>query len=377
MGELRESILKQELQREIDLARNLDAEEKHEQANQHYMKAAAISRTLGFESSKERAQKMFENATQYEAIGSRKIQPDGKATGDMAEIEGTIDSLIVSEKPDTKWDDIGNLESAKTELKEAVILPFIKDKPSFVKSTKTILLYGPPGTGKTLLAKASSNTLNATFFEAKASSLLSKYFGESGKLVNALFTKAKRVQPSVIFMDEIDSVVLNRDMQVNEATRRVIGQLLSEIDGFNTKKDESVVFIGATNKPWDLDDAMVSRFQRKVYVPLPDTHARKIIFQIHMRGADVDGITFGDLAEMSERFSGRDIANICQEAISNMVREENKGIQDLTSAQVSNYKIKYRPLGKSDFEESFSKIKPASTNQDMKRFDDWREKFGG
>ena len=363
MGDLRDSLLKQELSREIELARKLEAEGKQDAASQHYIRAASISRLLGYK----------ETATQYETVG----QVVKESSEDNKQVQDAIDSLIVTQKPDTKWEDIGNLEEAKTTIKEAIILPFIKEKPSFVKSTRTILLYGPPGTGKTMLAKAASHTLDATFFEAQASSLLSKYYGESTKLFSALFNKAREKQPSLIFMDEIDSVVMSREAQVHEATRRVIGQLLSEIEGFSTKKEDKIIFMGATNRPWDLDDAMLSRFERKIYIPLPDKDARADIFQIHTKGVQLDGIGFEELAGQTENFSGRDISSICREAIISMIREQNPRLEDLTSKDVNTYSLKHRPLTKKDFDTAFKKIKKPITPEDLKRFEEWKEEFGG
>jgi len=364
MSELRHNILKQELQKEIDIARQLEAKGDPKAAD-HYNKAAILYRKLGFITPPQKAEKMFSSAESME-----------KASGAIESDKPNIDDLIVTQKPDTEWEDIGNLEEAKTTLREAIILPFIKNKPKFVNTTKTILLYGPPGTGKTLLAKASSNTLNATFFEAKASSLLSKYYGESGKLINALFSKARDLQPSLIFMDEIDSIVTSRDHDMSEATRRVIGQLLSEIEGFGTKKDEKVIFIGASNKPWDLDEALISRFQRRVYVPLPDAHGRRIILQIHLKGANLE-YSLDELNSKTENFSGRDISNLCREAITNMIREQNPNLQDLSRHQIEKYELKYRPLGKEDFDKAFEKAKPASTKADIEKYNKWAQDFGG
>ncbi|HLD57025.1 MAG TPA: ATP-binding protein [archaeon] len=364
MGELRDSILKQQLQREIDLARQCEAEGKQKEASTHYSKAASLYNLLGYK----------ETANQYQSLGETIKKP---ITEDDKAVESAIDSLIVTQKPDTKWEDIGNLQEAKTTLKEAIILPFIKKKPDFVRSTKTILLYGPPGTGKTLLAKASSHTLDASFFEAQASTLLSKYYGESNKILSALFLKAREVQPSLVFMDEIDSIVLSREGDIHEATRRVVGQLLSELEGFSTKKEDKVIFIGATNRPWDLDDALLSRFERKIYVPLPDSGARKTIFQIHTKGVNLDGITHDDLAGLTNNFSGRDISNVCREAVASMIREQNSGLEDLTSKQIDSYTLKHRPLTKNDFDISLKKIKPVSDEADLRRFDKWKEEFGG
>ncbi|MCK4714157.1 MAG: AAA family ATPase, partial [Candidatus Aenigmarchaeota archaeon] len=114
-------------------------------------------------------------------------------------------------------------------------IPFVGGRPDFVRITKSILLYGPPGTGKTLLAKASSNTLSATFFEAKASGLLSKYFGESSKIISSLFKKASDMQPSLIFLDEIDSIAPSRSGDINESSRRVLGEILEGMEGFSNK----------------------------------------------------------------------------------------------------------------------------------------------
>ncbi len=372
MSELRIDILKQELQKELELAKKLDAEGKQGKAAEHYKRAANLSRKLGFLQPPSKAKETFSSAQQYERVaGTIASAPNA----DKAEEMGVIDNLIVSEKPDTEWEDIGNLEEAKISIKEAIILPFIKQKPGFVTSTKSILLYGPPGTGKTLLAKASSNTLKATFFEAKASALLSKYYGESGKLINALFSKAKEMQPSLIFMDEIDSIALSRDDDIHEATRRVVGELLTQLEGFSSKKEDKLIFIGATNKPWSLDDAMLSRFQRKVYVPLPDSHARRLIFNIHLKNAELD-ISMDELAAKTERFSGRDIANLCREAIANMIREQNPNLQDLSQGQIEKYSLKYRKLTQSDFEKALGKIKPIVTEKDLQKFDVWAKEFG-
>jgi SpoVK/Ycf46/Vps4 family AAA+-type ATPase len=244
-----------------------------------------------------------------------------------------------------------------------------------VEAPRTLLLYGPPGTGKTLLAKAASNTLKANFFEARASSLLSKYFGESTKIVSMLFEKARKSQPSIIFMDEFDSIMVSRDSGVQESTRRVISQLLMEIEGFSTGKDEKVIIIAATNKPWDLDDAMVSRFQRKIYVPLPDIAARKSIFDIHLKGVTLSGITISNLAETSKGYSGRDIANLCRETIMLMIREQNPKLEKLSPAQIEKYAMNYRSLTGEDFNLGFSKIKRTVNEKTVKRYEEWGEQL--
>jgi katanin p60 ATPase-containing subunit A1 len=135
--------------------------------------------------------------------------------------------------------------------------------------------------------------------------------------------------------------------------------------------------MGATNKPWDLDDAIISRFQKKIYVPLPDLVARKIILQIHLQGADLSQISIDELARRTEGFSGRDLANLCQEAVSRMILELNPEMQKLTVKELEGYKLAHRPLTEDDFGAALAKIKPATQPGDMEKYVKWKEEFGG
>jgi SpoVK/Ycf46/Vps4 family AAA+-type ATPase len=372
MGELRDNILRQQLQAELEQARELESKGKDSEAGVHYVKAAEISRMLAYHAPRGDAEDFFDTAHQYESMGNIIKTTTGFARASSPDI---IDQLIVVQKPKTKWDDIGGLEDAKRTLKEAIILPFIKERPVFVRMTKSVLLYGPPGTGKTMLAKASSNTLSATFFEAKASGLLSKYFGESSKIIDALFSKARKMQPSLIFMDEIDSLAPSRDTGIDESSRRVLAQILQGIEGFETSPEDKVIFIGATNKPWDLDDALLSRFQKKVLIPLPDEKSRKSILEIHMKGADLGELDMQKLVERSDGYSGRDIASLCQEAILNMIREKNPDLDGMTSSKLETYKLRTRPMEQADFDSAFKKIKPTSKPESVKRYEEWGRQF--
>ncbi len=373
MGDLRENILRQELQREVDEAKRLERDGNRKEASEHYLRASEIYRRIAYNAPPERAQEMFGVASKYETFGKALVR--GKTEPEMQ--EEMISTLIVSQKPEVSWDDIGGLEEAKKDIREAIILPFVQAKPPYIKAPRTILLYGPPGSGKTLLAKASSNTLSATFFEARMPTLLSKYFGESQKLISALFEKARKTQPCLIFIDELDSVAMSRDSDVDESTRRVLAQLLTEIEGFNTSKEERILIMGATNKPWDLDDAVVSRFQKRIYVPLPDDRARRAILQIHLEGADLSKIDMSSLTERTGGFSGRDLASLCQEAITRMVREQNPNIEKLTVKELEAYSLKYRPLQAKDFDSAFEKIKPTTQSKDIEKYEEWRKEFGG
>jgi SpoVK/Ycf46/Vps4 family AAA+-type ATPase len=224
-----------------------------------------------------------------------------------------------------------------------------------------------------MLAKASSNTLKATFFEARASVLLSKYFGESGKLISALFSKARKSQPCLVFVDEVDSMASARRGDTNDASRRVLSEFLQQMDGFNTRKEEKVLIMAATNKPWDLDDAIVSRFQRKIYIPMPDIEARKSILKIHLKGVQLSGTDVDALAQSTDFYSGRDIMNLCGAAIMGMVQEQNPELYELDDARVENYKIRTRPLTQKDFDTAMEKVRPSVSLEDLDRFKDWEK----
>jgi len=177
-------------------------------------------------------------------------------------------------------------------------------------------------------------------------------------------------------MDEIDAIAISRSSEMNEATRRALTQLLMEIEGFKTSSYDKVVIIAATNKPWDLDDAFVSRFQRRIYVPLPDFEARIHIFKIHLKGAELADINFKELAELSEGYSGRDIANLCNEAIMVMIRKENPELGAIDVQKIDNYKLKYRALKRTDFEMAMKKIKPSVNPKSLERYKEWSERMG-
>ncbi|HDT11811.1 MAG TPA: AAA family ATPase, partial [bacterium] len=172
-------------------------------------------------------------------------------------------------------------------------------------------------------------------------------------------------------IDEIDSIILSRKSEINEGTRRVIGQMLTEIDGFSAEKTGKVIIIAATNRPWDLDDALLSRFHKKIYIPLPDQKSREIVFEISLKGAELDSITEESLSRMSEGFSGREISVICREAIMNMIRDMNPDFHDINPKTLEKCTLKERPLKKEDFDNAFSKTKKAADKDTIKKYKEW------
>ncbi|MFX0143707.1 MAG: AAA family ATPase [Candidatus Hodarchaeota archaeon] len=301
----------------------------------------------------------------------------GVVSSEEQELIDTISGTIVTESPNIKWEDIAGLENVKQALREAIVLPIAK--PQLFRGARKpwsgILLFGPPGCGKTLLAKAAATECNATFFSASSADLLSKWLGESEKLISSLFKVARLKAPSLIFMDEIDSVATKRGEGAESGgERRVKTQLLSEIQGLKSTHDKPLLVLGATNRPWDIDNAMLSRFEKRVHVPLPDLKARAGIFKIHTEGVD-SALTeedFIELAVRTEGYSGRDIANVCREVIMLPVRElDMSGLLEDDSKDVN-----VRDIDLKDFKKTLKKVKPMTNEALMKQYNDWAEEFG-
>jgi len=272
---------------------------------------------------------------------------------------------VLIEKPTTKWDDIGGLEDVKQELKEAVEWP-LQNHAAFerlgIKPPTGVLLYGPPGTGKTLLAKAVATESKANFILVNGPELMSKWVGESEKAVRKIFEKARQTSPSIIFFDEIDSLVPKRGASQDSSgvTEKVVNQLLTEMNGLQEMKD--VVVIGATNRPDLLDSALLrpGRFDRIVLVSVPDAKERKEIFKLHTKKMPLaKDVKFDELLQKTEGYVGADIESICREAAMLALRE------DMTSRDV---KMKH-------FTEALKKVKPSASKDIEATYAQFNENF--
>jgi len=231
------------------------------------------------------------------------------------------------EVPKITWDDVGGLDNVKQNLREAVEWPLSRPevfKRMGIVSPRGILLYGPPGTGKTLLAKAVAHESKANFISIKGPEVLSKWVGESEKAIRELFKKARQVAPTIIFLDEIDSLAPRRGQYSgSHVTESVVNQILTSIDGLESM--EGVVVLGATNKPDMLDPALLrpGRFDRLLLTPAPDKKSRIEIFKIHTKNMPLaKNVTLDVLADKTEGFSGADIEGLCREAAMLSLRED-------------------------------------------------------
>ena len=327
----------------------------------------------------ERAEKFDQLAARIQSGLMGQAVSESSALDDYRE---TVRGLVT--KTDVGWDEIGGLEETKREIQTAYALALAR-KPEGVRmrSPRNILLYGPPGTGKTLLAAATSHELDATFFNVRVSDMLSKYFGESSKLISALYREAGAQAPSVVFLDEFDALTAAREGDESGAERRVLSTLLSELDGLdNKRKDEKhyVLTIAATNIPWQIDKAVISRFgARLIYVPLPDEAARRAILEIEIeRKGHASEVSVAALARALGGYSGREIEAVVGHAVASMVRRTNPDLLQQASLgreALAAYTLKVGVLTVADFESAQMAIRPTTTPKDVARFELWRQQI--
>lgn len=275
------------------------------------------------------------NLDEHGMMPMLKPLPDFGGNQEMRELASIITREIYTESPNVTWNSIAGLDSAKRLVKEAVIMPHRYPQlfKGILRPWKGILLYGPPGTGKTMIAKAIATECKTTFFNISASSVMSKWRGDSEKLIRVLFELARYHAPSTIFMDELDSLIGQRGGDASgigehEASRRLKTELLIQMDGLSSLATQSqdqddssnrILFLGATNLPWELDSAMLRRLEKRIEIPLPSAEGRKKIFETLLNnengGPAVEAnIDFAEMAVVTDGFSGADVALVCKEA---------------------------------------------------------------
>ncbi|KAK7294954.1 hypothetical protein RJT34_17854 [Clitoria ternatea] len=318
------------------------------------------------------SQKLPQRTGLVNKVGSPK---SGQASGvnyDTKLVE-MINTAIVDRSPSVRWDDVAGLEKAKQALMEMVILPS-KRKDLFTglrRPARGLLLFGPPGNGKTMLAKAVASESEATFFNVSAASLTSKWVGEGEKLVRTLFMVATSRQPSVIFIDEIDSIMSTRLANENDASRRLKSEFLIQFDGVTSNPDDIVIVIGATNKPQELDDAVLRRLVKRIYIPLPDENVRKLLLKHKLKGQafSLPSRDLERLVKETEGYSGSDLQALCEEAAMMPIRELGSNILTVQANQV-------RGLRYEDFKKAMTIIRPSLNKSKWEELERWNAEFG-
>ena len=322
--------------------------------------------------------------------------PENEGNGPDTELIEMVEREVVDMNPNVSFDDIAELDNAKRALTEAVVLPLLM--PDFFvglrRPWKGVLLYGPPGTGKTLLAKALATQGKTTFFNVSPTTFASKWKGESEKLVRILFEMARFYAPSTIFIDEVDSVGTKRHDGEHEASKKVLAEMLVQMDGISesnsgvdgefdneNNKPKFVMVLGATNLPWDLDDALRRRFEKRIYIPLPNSVGRREMFMINFKGIKLSNdVDIDLLVQKTEGYSGHDISSVCREAsLMNMRRKLMSGNGKFNILEAANNETFLQdleaPVSQADILTAIKNISKSVSNNDVKKFEEWTYQF--
>ncbi|OAF68484.1 hypothetical protein A3Q56_03778 [Intoshia linei] len=386
---------------------------KHDVSNQS-VKKSIKSKVEEYLSRAETLKELINNEKEDEKK-PKKSKEKVRIDKDSSDITNRIMGAIVKEKSTVTFDQVAGLAGAKQTLNEAVLFPL--KFPYIYKGSRTpwrcILLYGPPGTGKSHLAKAIANESgDSTFFSISSADLISKYQGESEQLIKQLFKSARDEKPSIIFIDEIDSMLAQRgSSDETESMRRVKNQFLVELSYLDKAKDQ-VLILAATNIPWQLDAAMRRRFEKSIYIPLPDTDARKELFKIHLKDILNESDAFSEsdyqlFAEKTPQYSGSDIQLIAKDASMSPVRlvhmathfrkvrapnpydnniiendmltpclSSDAGAIPMTADEIPNGKLTIRQISKEDILKAISTQRPTVTYEDTLRHEQFTKDYG-
>ncbi|HEX8523177.1 MAG TPA: ATP-binding protein [Tepidisphaeraceae bacterium] len=348
-------------------------------ARQYLLEAARAMTSLAKEAAsdelragrEEMARKLLELARDCEVAKKekrRQLKPSrASASRDEdaeREGEGGAEKWLVTEKPSIRFADVAGLDEVKEEIRLKMIYPFAHPELAEkfdIRAGGGVLLYGPPGTGKTMLAKATAGEIDAAFFRISPADVLSKWVGEAEQNLKKLFDAAAAEPRSIIFIDEIEALVPARRDEGSSIMQRVVPQILQGMEGFDKKSSSAVMFMGATNVPWQLDPAVLrpGRFDQKIYIPLPDLAARRKMLDLYLSKRPVaDNVDLDGLARRLEGFSGADIKYLCDRAATIPFLQSVAGGDE-------------GEITPSIVDDVLAETKPSVTHEQVQRFDQW------
>lgn len=317
----------------------------------------------------------FEKSLADRGVSSFKTETDRNP--DFPNLEPYLVETIMKESLENvssvDWSEISGLSTAKRVILETIIYPMKRPDifTGILTPPKGVLLFGPPGNGKTLIGKAIASKSGAKFFHISAASLTSKIVGEAEKLVRALFAVAQSFERSIIFIDEIDSILAQRKKSEHESTRRIKTEFLLRMDGTGTKRDDGVVVIGATNRPQEIDEAVRRRLVKRLYIPLPGEQARKSILENLLKDSrtSMSEDDMLDIAKLSKGYSGSDMYSLTAEAAMGPIRDIRRNILTIKKDEL-------RGIGKQDFIFALNSVRPSVSDNDLGEYLEWNKKFG-